>query len=129
MLTAISSFSGISVSSLEEARDFYVDTLELKLTDDSMGLSIDLPGGGHLFIYEKPNHVPAEFTVLNFVVEDIDVAIDHLVNAHGITFERYENMPAPQDERGVLRGKEFRQGPNIAWFKDPAGNILALVEA
>jgi len=128
MLTAISSFSGISVPSLDEAREFYVDTLELKLTDDSMGLLVELPGGGQLFIYEKADHVPAEFTVLNFVVEDINVAIDHLVNAHNITFERYEGMPAPQDERGVLRGKEFHQGPNIAWFKDPAGNILSLVE-
>jgi len=129
MLTAISSFSGISVSSLEEARTFYVDTLELPVKNDSMGLMLALPGGGQLFMYEKPNHVPAEFTVLNFVVEDIDVAIDHLVNAHGITFERYPDMPAPQDERGVLRGKEFHQGPNIAWFKDPSGNILALVES
>ena len=128
MLTAVSSFSGISVSSLEEARTFYVDTLELPLKDDSMGLLLELPGGGRLFIYEKPDHVPAEFTVLNFVVEDINVAIDHLVNAHGITFERYDNMPAPQDERGVLRGKEFHQGPDIAWFKDPAGNVLALLE-
>jgi len=129
MLTAISSFSGISVSSLEEARTFYVDTLELPVKNDSMGLMLALPGGGQLFMYEKPNHVPAEFTVLNFVVDDIDVAIDHLVNTHGITFERYPDMPAPQDERGVLRGKEFHQGPNIAWFKDPAGNILALVES
>jgi len=129
MLTAISSFSGISVSSLEEARAFYVDTLELPVKNESMGLMLALPGGGQLFMYEKPNHVPAEFTVLNFVVEDIDVAIDHLVNAHGITFERYPDMPAPQDERGVLRGKEFHQGPNIAWFKDPSGNILALVES
>ena len=129
MLTAISSFSGISVSSLEEARAFYVDTLELPFKNESMGLMLALPGGGQLFMYEKPNHVPAEFTVLNFVVEDIDVAIDHLVNAHGITFERYPDMPAPQDERGVLRGKEFHQGPNIAWFKDPSGNILALVES
>jgi catechol 2,3-dioxygenase-like lactoylglutathione lyase family enzyme len=128
MLTAISSFSGISVSSLEQARAFYVDTLGLKLQDDSMGLQLDLPGGGQLFIYEKENHVPAEFTVLNFVVEDIDDTIDHLVNEHGIKFERYDSLPFPQDERGVARGKEAGQGPDIAWFTDPAGNVLSIIE-
>ena len=128
MLTAVSSFSGISVSSLQEARTFYVDTLQLPLKDDTMGLLLELPGGGQLFIYEKPNHVPAEFTVINFVVENINDTIDHLVNDHGIQFERYENLPAPQDERGVLRGKAANEGPDIAWFKDPAGNVLALIE-
>jgi catechol 2,3-dioxygenase-like lactoylglutathione lyase family enzyme len=128
MLTAVSSFSGISVSSLPEARTFYVDTLALPLKDDSMGLLLELPGSGQLFIYEKSNHVPAEFTVLNFVVENINDTIDHLVNDHGIRFERYENLPAPQDERGVLRGKAANEGPDIAWFKDPAGNVLALIE-
>ncbi len=128
MLTAVSSFSGISVSSIEEARVFYVDTLGLKLVDDSMGLQLELPGGGQLFIYEKPNHVPADFTVLNFVVENINETVDHLVNDHGIKFERYDNMPAPQDERGILRGKEAGQGPDIAWFTDPAGNVLSVIE-
>lgn len=128
MLTAISSFSGLSVSSLVEARVFYVDTLGLKLADDSMGLQLELPGGGQLFIYEKQNHVPAEYTVLNFVVEDINDAVDHLVADHGIQFERYNELPAPQDERGILRGKEAGQGPDIAWFTDPSGNILSLIE-
>jgi len=128
MLTAISSFSGISVTSLQEARTFYVDTLELPLLDDTMGLTLGLPGGGKLFVYEKPNHTPADFTVLNFVVEDINSTIDHLVHHHGITFERYNNMPAQQDERGVLRGKAANQGPDIAWFKDPAGNVLSIIE-
>ena len=127
MLTAISSFSGISVSSLAEARVFYVDTLGLKLADDSMGLQLELPGGGQLFIYEKPGHVPAEFTVLNFVVESINDTIDQLVS-DGITFERYDTLPFPQDERGVARGKEAGQGPDIAWFTDPAGNVLSLIE-
>ena len=128
MITALSSFSGISVSSIQKARAFYVDTLALPLKDDSMGLLLELPGSGELFIYEKPNHVPAEFTVLNFVVEDINATIDHLVGHHGIVFERYEHMPAGQDERGVLRGKAVGQGPDIAWFKDPAGNILSVIE-
>jgi catechol 2,3-dioxygenase-like lactoylglutathione lyase family enzyme len=128
MLTAISSFSGFSVNNIEEARVFYVDTLGLKLLDDSMGLQLELPGGGQHFIYEKADHVPADFTVLNFVVDNINDAVDHLVNDHGIKFERYDNMPAPQDERGVLRGKDANQGPNIAWFTDPAGNVLSLIE-
>ncbi|MES2630381.1 MAG: VOC family protein [Patescibacteria group bacterium] len=128
MLAAVSSFSGISVTSIEDARKFYVDTLELPLKDDSMGLLLELPGGGQLFIYEKPDHVPAVFTVLNFVVEDINHTIDHLVNDHGIVFERYEGLPSEQDERGILRGKAAGQGPDIAWFTDPAGNILSVIE-
>ena len=128
MITATSSFSGIAVTSLQAARSFYVDTLELPLKDDSMGLMLELPGGGQLFIYEKPDHVPPAFTILNFVVEDINSTIDHLVNDHGIVFERYNSLPAPQDERGVLRGKAVNQGPDIAWFKDPAGNILSIIE-
>lgn len=128
MINAVSSFSGISVLNLEEARKFYVDTLELPLKDDSMGLMLELPGAGELFIYEKPDHQPAGFTVLNFVVEDINDTIDHLVNDHGISFERYNNLPAEQDERGVLRGKAAGQGPDIAWFLDPSGNVLSVVE-
>lgn len=128
MINAISSFSGISVNNLEEAREFYVNTLELPLVNEEMGLTLDLPGGGRLFIYEKPDHQPAGFTVLNFVVESIDDTIDHLVNDHGIQFERYDTLPAEQDERGVLRGKEAGQGPDIAWFLDPAGNVLSVIE-
>ena len=128
MLTAIASFSGISVSSLAEARVFYGETLGLKLMDDSMGLQYELPGGGQLFIYEKEHHVPAEFTVLNFVVEDIKESVHHLSTDHGIKFEHYDNMGGPQDEQGILWGKEAGMGPNIAWFTDPAGNILALIE-
>ncbi len=128
MITALHTFSGISVNDLRKAREFYVDTLQLELKDDSMGLSLALPGGGELFIYEKEDHQPATFTVLNFVVESINDTIDHLTGHHGLTMERYDSMPAPQDERGVLRGKEAGQGPDIAWFKDPAGNILAVIE-
>jgi len=127
MLTALSAFSGLSVDDIKKAKEFYVDTLALKLNDDSMGLQLELPGGGQLFIYQKDNHVPATFTVLNFVVENIGATVDHLVD-HGINFERNDNMPASQDERGILRGKVAQQGPDIAWFKDPAGNILAVLE-
>ena len=128
MLTALSSFSGLSVDNLEKARQFYVDTLELPLKNDAMGLELELPGGGTLFIYEKQDHQPASYTVLNFVVEDIDDTINHLVDQHGIAMEHYDNLPAEQDSLGVLRGKSAGYGPDIAWFKDPAGNTLALIE-
>jgi catechol 2,3-dioxygenase-like lactoylglutathione lyase family enzyme len=127
MLTALNAFSGLSVDNIQKAREFYVDTLALTLKDDRMGLQLELPGGGQLFIYEKQNHIPASYTALNFVVENIDETVNHL-KSHGITFEHYDNMPAPQDEKEILRGKAVQQGPDIAWFKDPAGNILAILE-
>ena len=128
MITALTSFNGLSVNDLAAARAFYVDTLQLTPTDESMGLMLALPGGGSLFIYEKADHAPATYTVLNFVVENIDATIEHLVGHHGIVMERYDYLPAQQDELGVLRGKAAQQGPDIAWFKDPAGNILAVIE-
>jgi catechol 2,3-dioxygenase-like lactoylglutathione lyase family enzyme len=127
MLTALHTFTGLSVDDIKSAREFYVDMLALTLKDDKMGLYLALPGGGELFIYEKQNHTPATYTALNFVVENIDDTVDHLIG-HGITFEHYDDMPAQQDKKEILRGKAAQQGPDIAWFKDPAGNILAIVE-
>lgn len=118
-------FSGISVDNLDQAKQFYTKTLGLELTSAEMGLQLKLPGGGQLFIYDKPGHEPATFTVLNFVVDDIEAAVDELAS-HGVKFERYENMP--QDDKGITRGKQVKMGPDIAWFKDPAGNILAVLE-
>ena len=128
MLKTHASFSGMSVDDIQKAREFYVDTLELPIKNEKMGLTLELPGGGLLFLYEKPNHEPATYTALNFVVDDIDDAVDHLAVDHGIVFERYEGMPAEQDAKGILRGKATDDGPDIAWFKDPAGNILAVLE-
>jgi catechol 2,3-dioxygenase-like lactoylglutathione lyase family enzyme len=128
MIKALTTFSGFSVDDIAKAKEFYVDTLELKLEDENMGLSLWLPGGARLFVYEKPDHISATFTVLNFEVENIDETVDHLTSDHGIVFERYDNMPAPQDEKGILRGLSVNQGPDIAWFKDPAGNILAVIQ-
>ena len=128
MINALTTFSGFSVDSLEKAKEFYGGTLELTITDESMGLQLELPGGGKLFIYEKPDHKPAEFTVLNFVVESIDETVDHLAGHHGIQFERYPDMAGAQDEKGIMHGKAANQGPDIAWFKDPAGNILSVIE-
>lgn len=122
-----SSFSGFSADNLASVKEFYSGILGLKLKDESMGLGYDLPGGGSVFIYEKPNHQPATFTVLNFVVDDIDMAVDELV-AKGVTFERYPELPFEQDEKGIARSQKPEDGPTIAWFKDPAGNILALLQ-
>jgi len=127
MLTALTAFSGLAVDDIAAAKEFYGTTLAIKITDDQMGLHLELPGGAPLFIYERPDYLPATYTALNFVVEDIDETVDHLVG-HGITFEVYDSMPAPQDEKGILRGKAAGQGPDIAWFKDPAGNILSVLE-
>ncbi len=128
MFTIQSAFSGLSVNNIEQAREFYTQTIGLSLISDEMGLQFSLPGGGELFIYEKgEGHQPASFTVLNLVVDTIDDAVDELMR-RGVTFERYDNMPAPQDEKGILRGRAVNQGPDIAWFKDPAGNILAVLQ-
>jgi predicted enzyme related to lactoylglutathione lyase len=84
-----------------------------------------LPGGGTVFVYPKDDHQPATFTILNFEVEDIDEAVDELTN-RGVQFERYADLPV--DEKGILRGISQNRGPDIAWFKDPAGNILAVLK-
>lgn len=127
MLQAKAAFSGFSVDDLAKAKEFYTGTLGLELADDKMGLQLKLPGGGQVFVYDKPDHQSASFTILNFVVDDIDAAVDELISG-GVTMERYDNMPAPQDEKGILRGRGANQGPDIAWFKDPAGNILAILQ-
>lgn len=92
-----------------------------------MGLQMQLPGGGTVFIYEKKDHIPAAFTILNFEVASVDESVDILMTK-GVKFERYPGMPAPQDEKGILRGLAANQGPDIAWFKDPAGNILSVLQ-
>jgi catechol 2,3-dioxygenase-like lactoylglutathione lyase family enzyme len=116
-------FSGFSVDDLDRARDFYGRTLGLEVDDGGMGtLLLRVAGGTRIVIYPKPDHVPATFTILNFPVPDIEEAVDRLA-AEGIAFERYEGELAT-DERGIFRGG----GPLIAWFRDPAGNILSVIE-
>ncbi|HSW92350.1 MAG TPA: VOC family protein [Patescibacteria group bacterium] len=125
MFNPTSAFSGFSVDDLGAARAFYSEKLGLKVTDAGVGLHIHLPGSEvPVFAYPKgPAHQPATFTILNFRVDDIDAAIDELV-LRGVTFEVYENA----DEKGVLRGLTNNMGPDIAWFKDPAGNILSVLQ-
>jgi catechol 2,3-dioxygenase-like lactoylglutathione lyase family enzyme len=121
-------FSGFSVDNLDKAKQFYIDKLGLELLDENMGLNIELPLGSRVFVYEKNDHQPAEYTMLNFVVDDIDATVDDLVDK-GIEFERYDmGNGVKQDDRGVLRGLSANMGPDIAWFKDPAGNILAILQ-
>jgi catechol 2,3-dioxygenase-like lactoylglutathione lyase family enzyme len=123
----VDSFSGFSVQNQEAASAFYRDVLGLELQDEQMGLRFALPGGGTVFLYAKDNHQPASYTVLNLVTDNINTAVDELVKK-GVTFERYDDLPGGQDERGILRGKAAGMGPDIAWFKDPSGNILSLIE-
>ena len=126
MLQNSHNFSGFSVNDAEAAKEFYTNKLGLAVEDTGMGLDLKVPDGNPVFIYEKADHVPATFTILNFVVDDIDATVDGLV-ANGVVFERYDGMPGAQDEKGILRGKSANQGPDIAWFKDPAGNILSVL--
>lgn len=126
MLKDSHTFSGFSVDDLDAAADFYTNTLGIATTDNGMGLDLHVRDGNPIFIYEKPDHVPAAFTVLNFVVDDIDTTVDELLE-NGVTMEIYDDMPSQQDARGILRGKAVNTGPDIAWFTDPAGNILSVL--
>ena len=124
MLTTTGGFSGFSVDDLGKALTFYKDTLGVKARKTPMGLQLDVTGGAPIFVYEKGNHVPAEFTVLNFEVADIDQAVDELVAA-GVEIQKYPGTN--QDEKGIARGRAAQRGPDIAWFLDPAGNILSVL--
>jgi predicted enzyme related to lactoylglutathione lyase len=115
-------FAGFSSNDIPRARDFYATTLGLEVTEAGGILTLHLAGGGRVIIYPKEDHVPATFTVLNFEVDDIDAAVSRLAEADVVS-ERYEGFD--QDERGIMR----ENGPPIAWFKDPAGNILSVIEA
>lgn len=128
MFAPIAAFSGFSVDNLDKAKKFYSEVLGLKVTEEKgMGLQIHLPQGGKVFVYDKPNHKPATYTMLNLVVEDIDEAVDGL-SKKGVKFEQYHMKDMAQDEKGILRGLSVNMGPDIAWFLDPAGNILAILQ-
>jgi catechol 2,3-dioxygenase-like lactoylglutathione lyase family enzyme len=126
MFKAKSAFSGFSVSDLAKAKDFYSNTLGLKVDADGVGVRLHLPAGGTVFAYPKADHQPATFTILNFQVDNIDEAVDELTR-RGVQFEHYETGPKT-DQKGILRGRQQNRGPDIAWFKDPAGNFLSLIE-
>jgi catechol 2,3-dioxygenase-like lactoylglutathione lyase family enzyme len=121
MFTNTKAFSGFAVDDLEKARSFYGDTLGLKTSEQNGLLTLHLAGDRDTLVYPRPDHVPAEYTILNFPVDDVDAAVDGLV-ARGVRFERYDGFN--QDEKGIFRAG----GPLIAWFKDPAGNILSVIQ-
>jgi predicted enzyme related to lactoylglutathione lyase len=123
MFTNTKAFSGFSVDDISKAKKFYTEVLGLKVKEMEMGvLELKIEGGNSIIIYPKPNHTPATFTILNFPVDDIEKAVDEL-RERGVTFEQYEG-DLKTDKKGI-----FRKGPPlIAWFKDPAGNILSVLE-
>ncbi|MBS1524447.1 MAG: VOC family protein [Bacteroidetes bacterium] len=122
-------FSSFSVNDIEQARDFYQNTLMIRVKHIPMGeqglLELHFDDGGRVMIYPKPNHTPATFTVLNFPVDDVEKAVDELA-AKGVRFEHYDMPGIKTNEKGIARGGG---GPEIAWFTDPAGNILSVVGA
>jgi catechol 2,3-dioxygenase-like lactoylglutathione lyase family enzyme len=124
MLKTAQAFSGFSVDDITAAREFYGATLGLDVADVEDMLDVTLGSGAHVLLYPKPNHEPATYTVLNFPVADVDAAVDDLTSK-GVAFERYDEPDLTTDEKGVFRGA----GPTIAWFRDPAGNILSVLEA
>jgi predicted enzyme related to lactoylglutathione lyase len=123
MLRESKAFSGFSANDLPKAKEFYGHALGLKVSESHGLLMLHLAGGNNVLIYPKTNHTPAAFTVLNFPVEDVDQAVDEL-SKHGVRFESYDLPGIKTDKKGVMRGN----GPAIAWFKDPAGNILSVIE-
>jgi len=126
MLTNSKAYSGFAVDDIDKAQQFYGETLGLKteLLDEEHGLlSLHLAGDRDTLVYRSPGFTPASYTILNFPVDDIDQAVDELA-ARGVSFEQYGNDDLPQDEKGVMR----EGGPLIAWFKDPAGNTLSVLQ-
>ena len=115
-------FSGFAVDDLDAAREFYRETLGLETSERNGLLFLNLAGGRETLVYPKPDFTPATYTILNFAVEDIEAAVDEL-SRRGVSFERYDGLD--QDDKGIFRGG----GPRIAWFTDPAGNILSVLQA
>jgi catechol 2,3-dioxygenase-like lactoylglutathione lyase family enzyme len=123
MLKESKAFSGFSVNDIQKAKDFYGRTLGLQVSESHGLLTLQLAGGNEVLIYPKVNHAPATFTVLNFPVENVDESVDELAK-RGVRFEIYDESDIKTDEKGIMRGN----GPTIAWFKDPAGNVLSVIE-
>ena len=124
MLQDSKAFNGFSVDDITKAKEFYSQVLGLTVEETPMGLQLKLGSGAEVFVYDKPNHVPASYTVLNFPVDDVDATADLLISK-GVVLEKYEGMH--QDEKGIVRPEKPSDGPTIAWFKDPAGNILSIL--
>lgn len=117
-------FASFSVDDLAKAKEFYGETLGLEVSEMPQGLQLNIPGGAQTFIYPKDDHTPATFTILNFPVDDVEKVVDDLTK-RGVRFEIYDQPGLKTDAKGIARAEE---GPTIAWFKDPAGNILSVLE-
>jgi predicted enzyme related to lactoylglutathione lyase len=124
MIKDTKAFSSFSVNDLEKAKGFYQNVLGLEVSETNGLLEIHVAGSNPIMIYPKPNHVPATFTILNFPVDDVEKAVDDLTQK-GVPFEHYDMEQLKTDEKGIARGNG---GPTIAWFTDPAGNILSVLE-
>lgn len=124
MLENSNAFSSFSVDDQEAAKQFYGEVLGVQVETISEGLTLKLAGGTNVFVYPKEGHQPATYTTLNFPVDDISQVVDEL-KAKGVAFEHYDGMT---DEKGIAWGMGRKEGPNIAWFKDPAGNILSVLQ-
>ena len=124
MLRESKALSGFAAPDIGKMKEFYDQTLGLSVTEEHGLLTLHLASGNNVLIYPKPDHVPATFTVLNFPVADVDQAVNEL-SKRGVSFEKYNGPEVKTDEKGIMRGN----GPTIAWFKEPAGNILSLLEA
>lgn len=124
MFTTDKAFSGFSVDDIDTARTFYGETLGLEVIELEGGfIEIVLSSGAHVLIYDKPDHEPASFTILNFPVDDVESAVDEL-NGRGVVTKIYSDDELPTDAKGIARG----MGPDIAWFRDPAGNVLSVLK-
>lgn len=120
-------FSSFAVKDLTAAKQFYGQTLGLDIEENEMGLQLNVAGGNGIFMYPKPNHQPASYTILNFPVDDIDQAVDELTTK-GIKFQHYDEGQLKTDEKGIARGRTAGMGPDIAWFLDPSGNVLSVLQ-
>jgi len=123
MIKQNQAFSSFSVTDLQQAKQFYTEILGMEVSEDEYTLELHIGGDQKVMVYPKPNHTPASFTVLNFPVDDIEQAVDQLTGK-GIRFEIYNDPGLTTDEKGILRS----EGPLIAWFKDPFGNILSIIQ-
>jgi predicted enzyme related to lactoylglutathione lyase len=123
MLRESKAFSGFAAGDMGTMKEFYGQTLGLDVTEEHGLLTLHLAGGNNVLIYLKPDHAPANFTILNFPVTDVDQAVEQL-SKRGVRFEKYDGPEIKTDAKGIMRGN----GPTIAWFKDPAGNILSIID-
>jgi predicted enzyme related to lactoylglutathione lyase len=124
MFGTTKAFSGFAVDDIEKAKQFYAETLGLQVTEENGLLTLHIAGDRPILVYPKPDHTPASFTILNFPVDDIEAAVDQLAD-RGVAFEHYKGTPVATDDKGIFRGG----GPLIAWFTDPAGNVLSVIES